>query len=259
MKSRSGFSGYKGFTLVEIVYTVFLTTLVLGLATGFYVETVRGHYVVDQRTREAFEMRRFSQDLIYTASRANQIYLYRSAAAVDFASPAKQLAIVSTTDAYGDTVLTHPAGDFVVFVFYEIPKPTAQVYHRIQKIVGYYLGASDGGIGPIKRITIDLTKNIWTNAALDDQVPAYDGTKTTVETVLSSFWSSSTHTRFDTFALNARGLFRSETTTETAGRLFYYRDSMVSLMVAGQLYGAGFTSDKNTYTDTFSFSVTPRS
>ena len=235
-----------------------ISAVAIAAATTFYYQMVMGHYIVDQRITQVGVIRRFSQEMIYHASRANQIFLYKSSLAADRAAPSNQLH-VDTTDPAN---FLHPAGDFAVFVYYEIPKPIGTDYHRIRKVVGYYLNASAGQIGPITRITIDLSQDITTGAAtLSDQITAYDTTtsKTMVEQVMTDNWASAKHTRTDQFVLNSRGLFESETTNEGLGRLFYYRDEHISLMVAGQIYGTQYTDKRPTYTDSFNFSVTPRS
>lgn len=243
-----------GMTLTEILITMAMAGVVLAGATGFLVEMAKGNYVLQQRIDQASEVRSFSQDLIYSASRADQVFLYRSlTTAEDWDAPSDQLTIVDGL---------HPAGDFVVFVYYEYPKPKAQLYHRIQKIVGYYLDAPAGGVGAIRKLTIDLSKNIITGAAtLNDQVPAYDAanSRTMVEQVLINSRADPNHASTKTFSLNARGIFQSETVAEGLGRLFYYRDAQLSMMVAGQLFATRHVNDKNTYTDTFNFSITPRS
>jgi prepilin-type N-terminal cleavage/methylation domain-containing protein len=248
----------KAFTLVELMIAITVSGVVLAGAMTFYFQMLVGHRIVDQRINQAGVIRRFSQEMVYHASRANQVFLYKSSVLADRDAVADQLH-VDTTDPAN---FLHPAGDFVVFVYYEFPKPVALDYHRIQSIVGYYLDASGGGIGAIKKITIDLSKDITTGAAtLNYQVATYDTTllKTNVEKVMTDNWSSATHTRTDSFVLNARGLFKSETINEGFGRLFYYRDERISLMIAGQMYGTKDTSDKQTYTDSFNFSITPRS
>lgn len=244
----------RGMTLVEILVVVTLAVALLGAGTSFYVEAMAGQIIVKQRIDQAMDVRRFSQELIHNASRANQLFLYRSQkTAADWNSPADQLTIAGGL---------HPAGDFVVFVFYEFPRPSGQPYHRISKIIGYYLDATGGQIGPIKRVTIDLTRNLTTRVATpSDLVPSYDTTnsRTVVEQVLVNNWTNAVHTRFDTFALYARGLFEAEDVAEGFGRLFYLRDAQRSMMAAGQTYARQYTSDKRTYTDTFNFSITPRS
>lgn len=258
MKSGKQKVQAKAFTLVELMIATTVAGIVLAGATTFYFQMITGHRIVDQRINQAGVVRRFAQELVYHATRANQVFLYKSSTSTDRDAVADQLH-VDTTDPAN---FLHPAGDFVVFVYYEFPKPLTSDYHRIQSLVGYYLNASGGGIGPITRITIDLSKNITTGAAtLSDQVLAYDAAtlKTNVEKVMTDNWTSATHTRTDTFVLNARGLFKSETVSESFGRLFYYRDERISLMIAGQMYGTKYTNDKQTYTDSFNFSITPRS
>jgi len=256
----------RGMTIVEMVVAVTITGALMIGVTTFYIQTMLSQAIVKQRIEQAMDVRRFSQELIYTASRANQVFLYKSqATAADWNAPSDQLDISSGL---------HPAGDFVVFVYYEFPQLSANGdYHRIKKIIGYYLDKAGGQIGAIKRVTIDLSKNIWTNAATPaDQVAAYyydtttpANSKSMIEQVMVDNWASVTHTRFDTFAFNARGLLESETSAEGFGRLFYLRDSQLSMMVAGQIFSVRSTTSatdrnpKDTYTDTFNFSITPRS
>lgn len=247
------------FTLIEAMIGVMISGIALAAAISFYLNTSLGHYIIDQRVAQASSLRRFSQEMIYHASRANQIFLYKSAVLADRDEPGDQLHV----DSEDPDAILRPAGNFVVFVYYETPKPVAQDYHRIEKIVGYYLDAEANKVGPVRKITIDLSKNLSTGAAtLSDQVPAFNATDsiTMVEKVMKDNWSSTTHARFDRFLLNARGLFESELTpTEDVGRLFYYRDEHRSMMVAGQVYGTSLTTKRWTYTDAFSFSITPRS
>lgn len=245
----------RGMTLVEIMVTVTMAGILLAGVTTFYVQTMVGQTVVKQRLDQAMDVRRFSQELIHNASRANQVFLYRSQKTLtDWDAPSDQLDISGGL---------HPAGDFVVFVYYEFPQvSTNGNYHRIKKIIGYYLDAVGGQIGAIKRITIDLSKNVVTGVATPgDQVAAYNTTdsKTMIEQVMVNNWASATHTKFEVFALNARGLFISEVVDEGFGRLFYLRDSQLSMMVAGQIFARRYTNDKRTFTDTFNFSITPRS
>jgi hypothetical protein len=108
-----------------------------------------------------------------------------------------------------------------------------------------------------------LTQDIISGAATPTYlVPAYDtvAATTTVEKVMTDNWANTHHASFTQFVLNARGLFQSELLpVDGIGRMFYYRDERLSLMVAGQMYGTSRTSDNLTYTDSFNFSITPRS
>jgi prepilin-type N-terminal cleavage/methylation domain-containing protein len=252
----------RGFTLAEISVAVMVFGLVSAGMMSFVVVTLRCYYTVTNRVRQAGNITSLSSDLIYNASRANQFFLYKSPTAADWADPTKELSI--------DASNNHPAGDFVVYVFYELPKADAQPYHRIKKIVGYFLlptNAADpnGGYGPIRKITIDLSSGPL--ADYDSTVPAGPrGIQTSVEKIIAANWNSvtnvlSTHATLEDFVASARGLLLSETDTSGVGRMFYYRTPS-SLMVSGQIFmsKSGFpTNDWKTYTDTFNFSITPRS
>jgi type II secretory pathway pseudopilin PulG len=253
----------RGMTLTEVIVVMTLATTVIAAACGFCIQILAGQVVVRQRLDQAMDVRRFSQELIHNASRANQVLLYKSQKTpTDWDTPSDQLDISGGL---------HPAGDFVVFVYYEFPQLSANGnYHRIKKIIGYYLDTVGGQIGAIKRVTIDLSKNLSTGAATPaDQVAAYyfdpvppnTNSKAMIEQVMVDNWASAIHTRFDVFALQARGLFKSEVVAEGFGRLFYLRDSQLSMMVAGQLFtvNASPILKKSKYTDSFNFSITPRS
>lgn len=244
----------------ELLIAGTVATILMGAICAFFSESMRCNYIVEQRINQTIDIRRFGQELVYHAGRANQMYMYRSAVATDRSSVASELKI-------SDDGTKHPAGDLIVFVYYEIPRPPGLTCHRIAKLVGYYLEPtgvavmSDGHIGAVCRFTIDLSKNLSTGAAtLSDQVAAYDtGTASTmVEKVMADNWGTGVHYEKSTFLLYARGLFETEVGTDTDARLFYWSDGGC-LMVAGQCFGTAKVEDYWTKTDTFSFCVSPRS
>src|SRR6478736_880681 len=146
-----------GFTLTEILVGMTVSAVLLLGVMAFYIQSLKSMYASDQRIKLAGQINRFSNELIVQASRSNQFILFKSANAADFdgtnlAPHAGNSDRQSITSIDEDDPL-HPAGDFVVFVYYEIPKPTAQTAHRISKLEGYYLStAAAGGTGPVRKV-----------------------------------------------------------------------------------------------------------
>ena len=243
----------RGFTLVEIMITVTLMGFIMAGVMTFYLQNVRSMYASEQRLKLAGEIKRFSNELVVQASRSNQFVLFKSARAVDFDGTGGPNDTNDTVrqiiDIDNPTNPLHPAGDFVVFIYYEIPKPAAQPFHRITKLEGYYLNAINAGtLGALRKIVIDLSGAPSTN---------------TVEAILKANWSTA---QFTTYFPNARGLAVPEvidgvpTNNAASARLFYMSDAR-NVIISGQIYSSNkevTTGDFKTYTNTFSFNVTPR-
>lgn len=245
-----------GFSLVEIMVAMAITGLLMTGVMAYYIQSLKSMYVSDQRIKLAGQINKFSNELIVDASRSNQFILYKSAAPADFDGtntapnadptfPDRQFLTVGS----GGVVL-HPAGDFVVFVFYEIPKPTALAQHRIRKLIGYFLTTpSAGGIGPVQKVVIDLSASPSTDA---------------VETILTANWT--TTAVFSNYFPLVRGVALPEVIDGTAvtgsptPRLFYTSASR-NVIITGQIYSSSqntVTSDWKTYTNSFCFNITPR-
>ena len=262
MKPRPPF--IRGFSLVEVMVAAAVCGVLLTGVMSFYVQNLKGMYASEQRMKIAGQIKKFSNELDIHASRSNQIILYKSAAPADFDGPNPLAANNSdrqSIDVDNPLIPLHPAGDFVVFVYYEIPKPTAQPFYRITKLVGYYLTtATVGGAGPVTRVMIDLSAAPSTNS---------------VESILTANWSvpaatwatSATVTLTQYFPL-ARGLSVPEAIDEIAvvsppaptPRLFYMSDAR-NIIISGQVFTSSrntVTNDWKTYTDSFFFNITPR-
>ena len=140
----------RGFTLLEVMIVMTILGMLITGVMAFYIQSVKSMYASDQRMKLAGQINRFSNELILQASRSNQFILYKSAAAADFASAANRQGIQSMN---GSTPISplFPAGDFVVFVYYEInTKLSTQQLYRILKLEGYFLTTtSPGGTGAV--------------------------------------------------------------------------------------------------------------
>lgn len=245
----------RGFTLVEIMVALTVTGILMTGVMSFYIQNLKSMYASDQRMKLAGQIKRFSNELITQASRSNQFALFKSADPANFDGinaaqasatyPDRQ--IIDVTD---PTNPLHPAGDFVVFIYYEIPKPVSQAFHRISRLEGYFLTtATAGAPGELKKVVIDLTSAPSTS---------------TVEAILTAKWNTTAvFTRY--FPL-VRGLAKPEVidgtavTGVTTPRIFYMSNAR-NVIITGQIYTSNKstdTGDWKTYTDTFAFTITPR-
>lgn len=244
----------RGFTLAEILVSMTLSGLVMTGVMSFYMQSLKSMYASDQRMKLAGQIKKFSNELIVQASRSNQFVLFKSATPADYngTNPAvdsnnSDRQIIGV-DAGGDPL--YPAGDFVVFVFYEIPRPTGLANHRIRKLEGYYLdAATPGSTGAVRKVVVDLSAS-----------PSTD----TIEKILTDNWA--TTARFSTYFPLVRGLALPEIIdgTPVAGsprpRLFYMSASR-NVIITGQIFSSSQntnTVDWRTYTNSFCFNITPR-
>lgn len=227
--------------------------LMAGVMT-FYIQSLKSMYASDQRIKLAGQISKFSNELIVQASRSNQFILYKSAAPADFdgTNPAPDANNSDRQSMAGidDESPLHPAGDFVVFVYYEIPKPTNQPQHRISKLEGYFLDTTiPGRPGRVRKVIIDLSAT-----------PSTDS----VEKILTDNWSLGAV--FTTYFPLVRGLANPEIVDGTpvtgtpSPRLFYMSASR-NVIITGQIYSSSQdinTNDWRTYTNSFCFNITPR-
>jgi prepilin-type N-terminal cleavage/methylation domain-containing protein len=269
MKSKKNLHG---FTLVEIIVVLSIAVAMMAGVLSFYIQNLKGLHAAEQRTKLTAQVKKLTAELIVHASRSNACVLYKTVAAADFDGP-NTADIVSTPSTDRQSISPgglHPAGDFVVFVYYQIPKTNpADAYYRITKLEGYFLDPdATTRIGKIRKVVVDLSAAPFLPA---DAAHA----KTAVEDILTANWSSTfaTHTTsgvvttYSTFFTYARGLLKGEhqdnvATTTAPARLFYISNAN-SVIICGQLYGTGdkyvgITPDWRTFTQTFNFTITPR-
>jgi hypothetical protein len=209
---------------------------------GFFVQSLKNGNASEQQIELLSDMRSFMDEMVFNGSRSHEFVLYNSTAAADRTPENRKAVLNSENETDADDIC--PTGDFAVFVFYELPKPSSQEHYRIQKLVGYYLDDHDSGPPALVRMTIDLGSTPSTE---------------TVEEILSDNWSSATRrtigTRVTPLALS------DGYNDQTAPQLFYMRASQ-NLAVCGQLLQSTArvdTKDSRTQTRTFYFTVTVRS
>jgi type II secretory pathway pseudopilin PulG len=234
------------FTLVEVMVAASIAVVVGGAIMAFYVQALRVGYVSQQQITLQTTMRTITSELITNASRAHEMILYSSAAAADRADETSRLAI--TLDEDDEEI--HPTGDFAVFIYYELPKPSDQPKHRIRKLIGYYTEQVDSGPAKLTRIVIDLSG-----------APSTD----TVEEILEDNWLSATAgatLERKTFAPRVTPLALSDDyDSETGSPQLFFLTSTENVAVCGQLLESATrndTKDRRTLTRTFFFTVSVR-
>lgn len=231
-----------GFTLVEIMVVSGIIGLVsLGLM-GFYVQSMKTGYASEQQMSLITTMRSVMNEMVFNGSRSHELILYNSAAASDITADGRKVVTNEATETTSDDIC--PTGDFAVFVYYELPKPSSVTKYRIAKLIGYYLETIDSGPPQLVRITFDMTGS-----------PSTD----TVENILLNNWNSATK-RVIAARVNPLALSDGYTSS-TLPQLFYKRANQ-NIAVCGQLFQSATkvnTNDTRTFTRTFYFSVTVRS
>jgi prepilin-type N-terminal cleavage/methylation domain-containing protein len=244
----------RGFSLVEILVAMTLSGMLMAGVMAFYIQSLKSMYASDQRIKLAGQISRFSNELIVQASRSNQFILFKSATPADFdgsnSAPDSGDSDRQTITSIDGADPLHPAGDFVVFVYYEIPKPTAQPAHRVNRLEGYFLNAATpGGTGAVRKVVVDLSA-----------APSTDS----IEKILTDNWG--TKAVFSNYFPLVRGLAEpevidgAEVSTTPSPRLFYMSASR-NVIITGQIFSSSRntdTQDWRTYTNSFCFNITPR-
>ena len=258
------------FTLVEVIVTMGLGLLVLVGVMSVYVQNLKGLHVAEQRMKLASQVKKFTDELEVHSTRSNAFVLFKTAAPADFNGP-NAADTSGNLDRQSISGALRPGGDFVVFVYYQIPKVTAsEAYYRVTKLEGYFLTPdATTRIGAVRKVVIDLSAAPYlpTSAAL---------AKSAVEDLLTAHWSTTfanhtttgvvtTYSRLFSYG---RGLLVPEHVDNAAvvapgvARLFYMSNAN-NVIVSGQLYSAGerysgITADWRTSTHSFNFTITPR-
>jgi Prokaryotic N-terminal methylation motif len=265
----------RGFTLVEIIFSLTIAVIVLAGVLSFYIQNLKGLHAAEQRFKLTGQVKKFTAELIVHASRSNACVLYKTATTADFDGPnpfdTVTLPASAATDRQTITPIAqlHPGGDFVVFVYYQIPKLSASdAYFKITKLEGYFLVPDPTTrIGTVRKVVMDFST---------PYLPADSAhAKSAVEDLLTANWSStyanstsaSVKVTYSTMFTYARGLLKPEhqdnvATTTAPARLFYISNAN-SVIISGQLYGTGdkylaLTNDWRTFTQAFNFTITPR-
>jgi len=235
-----------GFTLVEVMISATIAVAVGGAIMAFYVQALRASYVSQQQITLQATMRSITSELITNASRAHEMILYNSSAAADRADESSRKQIV--LDEADNEI--HPTGDFAVFVYYELPKPSSQPRHRIRKLIGYYTENVDSGPAKLTRIIVDLSS-----------APSTD----TVEEILADNWTAAAPgatLERKTFAPRVTPLALSDNyDSETGSPQLFFLTSTENVAVCGQLLESATRSDTRdwrTLTRTFFFTVSVR-
>ena len=267
-----------------MIASVIMGLLLTGLVS-FYMQSLKAMYLSDQRMKLAGQINRFANELVVQGSRSNQFILYKTANPSDFNGPNPNFwdvtlqpnpGINATTTTGDRQIMTPvlnsaplcPGGDFVVFVFYEFPKPINDSggnpvpYHRVKKLEGYYLSTpNSSGIGSLVKVVIDLSAapvELTTISPLANP-------QVSIESILTANWN--TTAKFTTYFPLIRGLAVPQAVDSvavgggaTTARLFYMTAPR-NVIINGQIYSSRTdinTKDWKTSTNAFCFNITPR-
>lgn len=259
-----------GFTLAEVMVALTLAVVVLAAALSVYIQNLRGLHTAEQRMKLASQVKKFTDELAVHSTRSNAFVLFKTATPADFDGP-NAVATSGNQDRQSIFGALRPGGDFIVFVYYQIPKAVrTEAYYRVTKLEGYFLVPDPTTrIGTVRKVVIDLSAATYlpTTAALS---------KSAVEDILTANWSTTftnhttasvvtTYTRLFTYS---RGLLVPEHVDNAAvvapgtARLFYMSNAN-NVIISGQIYStgdkySGITGDWRTVTQSFNFTITPR-
>jgi prepilin-type N-terminal cleavage/methylation domain-containing protein len=229
------------FTLVELMVAVGIFGFMSAGVTAFYVQSLQAANATQQQVRMMADMRSITNELLFNASRAHELILYASPAAADRADATDRLPITVNEDT---GALTCPTGNFAVFVYYELPKPSSQARYRIARLVGYALDQTGTNPGVLSRITIDLSSAPSTSS---------------VEQILSDRWATATR---KTYSDLVTPLAMADGALSTTTPKLFYKRSEQNLAICGQLLKSAANNDskdRRTVTRTMFFTVTTRS
>lgn len=156
-----------GLTLLEIMITVGVLGFAMMMALGFFTESIKATFVSEQKNLINKDIRGLTSELSDMGRQANFVVLYESFRNQD-------------RDAVSDRLLNGNSGDFLVFIFQDVPDITNPIYapRPIQRIVGYYRApenpADPESMGPVRRfdVTIPAPTDSTNPPILEDLLPA---------------------------------------------------------------------------------------
>jgi Tfp pilus assembly protein FimT len=159
----------RGFTLVEIMFVVFLTALMVGLVLTFFIRALNGYYFDSSRLVLNRDVRKLTQDMTVDAVSSNFFRIYPS-----FSNRSNNGSYDGTVDA---PVTDGGTGDFLVF-FTETT--AANGSSTITRIIAYYRDATvtnTSGVivsspGPVRRVSKAVNIAVTSSLSLIDVLNA---------------------------------------------------------------------------------------
>jgi hypothetical protein len=239
--------GARGFSLVEVIVASSVMMMLMLGVLRFKVDMAKSMYVSEEKGKINHDIRIITQEMATVARDASFFQLYSTYAMADRDTPADELAQSN-------------AGDFLVLVFYgDPPDPIRFNVRPVSRIVGYYrspiqagdqqpgAAAADAAYEPVRKFDISVANGkVPANTYLSATYLPAGGTFKTLEQLLPAADAATiaTHKVITPFA---QGLDN--------GKLFYnFWDK--SIMVNGKIVHG---NDAKRVTDTYNFTITPRS
>ncbi len=237
----------RGFTLVEVIVASSVMMMLMLGVLRFKVDMAKSMYVSEEKGKINHDIRVITQEMATVARDASFFALYKSYAMADRDNPVDELAQSN-------------AGDFLVLVFYgDPPDPIRFNVRPVSRVVGYYRSpiqasdqqagnsTADASLEPVRKFDLSVANGkIPANTYLSSTYMPTAGTYKTLEQLLPAADAATiaTHKVITPFA---QGLDN--------GYLFYnFWDK--SVMVNGKIVHG---NDAKRVTDTYNFTITPRS
>lgn len=148
-----------GFTLAEVMVTLTILSLVLGMVLTFTVENLKASFVSEQKNKINYDIRKITNEMFNNSRDSNYFLLYKSFDDLD-------------RNEAGDRLGESNAGDFLVLVYQSDPDDLNFGARDVEKIIGYYLTTtttSEGELGPLRTFTVEFSPA--SDSPIEDLLP----------------------------------------------------------------------------------------
>jgi len=236
-----------GFTLAEVLVSMTIFSLLMGMIVSFNVESIKSMFVSEQKAIINKDMRMLTSQMSDDARYASFFVLYSNYTATSRNTTAQELQ-------QGNS------GDFLVLVFYGSPATGAPVNVRpVSEIVGYYrepyslsnqlsldpITNASSSLMPVHRFDLTVGHGLSANQYLEVTNIPSGGTSTTIEALLPND-AAATIASHPIVVQLAKGL--------NDGLLFHNFWGKSIMINAEIVQGNNYDS----VSDTYNFTISPR-
>ena len=210
----------KGFSLIELLIALSISTMVIGGLLSFNIQLVKGGMFTEQKNQINRDIRKITTELSDVAKESNYFQIYPSFTLADRDDPV-------------DRLYSNQSGDLVLFVFTSENTVGLGTF-PVERIVGYFRESTTRGelldVGPVKKFDVSFSTpiDITSGTLLESLIPTESASGITEVIELSK---------------------------GTAQGNMFYNLGNKSVMINGQLYHGekGIRAS-----DTYNFTVSPR-
>ena len=256
----------RGFTLVELLTTMTVTTIVMAGLVPFFISNFRYLYSGEQKLLINSDIRHLTNELVETARSSNYFVLYESFYPQNFGSGnVKRDKNGSGVVNLADRMQAGQEGSFIVFVFYDDPFFDSRMYDAdptnnpaimtvdVQRVVGYWVAKNREISGEFAMYVFDTDDYRTAGAASwitpwGVTFPISLNPAVTVETIIppaTGAWAF--NSGFEIIVNDLEGLTPS-------GLFFENFQNRSALVRAKILHG----NQAKRVTNTYNFTITPR-